>query len=124
MIVFVVGLFTCGLMSLSFAGPTRDEWKLIVNAVQQHNVASLNLGRNEIRKMPDEIANLIGLKCLRVSGMIDAAAHTVIVSHITANRLEHLPESIAQLKNLKGLYVGGMIDAAAHTVHTAAGGDV
>ena len=76
MIVFVVGLFTCGLMSLSFAGPTRDEWKLIVNAVQQHNVASLYLGRNEIRKMPDEIANLIGLKYLAVYGMIDAAAHS------------------------------------------------
>ena len=74
--------------------------------------------------MPDEIANLIGLKYLAVNGMIDAAAHTVIVSHITANKLEHLPESIAQLKNLKVLDVSGMIDAAAHTVHTAAGGDV
>ncbi len=81
MIVFVVGLFTCGLMSLSFAGPTRDEWKLIVNAVQQHNVVSLSLGYNEIRKMPDEIANLIGLKYLAVNGMIDAAAHSDCISH-------------------------------------------
>ena len=102
-------------MSLSFAGPTRDEWKLIVNAVQQHNVASLDLGCNEIRKMPDEIANLIGLKYLCVYGMIDAAAHTVIVSHITANGLTELPEFIGNFINLEGLGVSGMIDAAAHS---------
>ncbi len=109
MIVFVVGLFTCGLMSLSFAGPTSDEWKLIVNAVQQHNVASLDLGRNEICKMPDEIANLIGLKYLYVYGTIDAAAHTVIVSHIAENRLTELPKFIGNLINLEVLYVSCMM---------------
>jgi hypothetical protein len=52
------------------AAPTSEEWKLIGNAVQQHNVASLYLETNEIRKMPESIGNLNSLKVLSVYGTV------------------------------------------------------